>query len=309
MFGFVINNLCARVFVLLMLCSVVAVPVKAVQIETSIKPLALLLEPLLLPGDSINSVVVAGASPHDYALKVSEIQRLHHADLVVWIGPELERFLQKPIASLEADKVMQLSQLPAIVWPHLESEELALSDLDGDHHDHDHGDQDPHLWLNPRNAIVVATYVSQRLAEINPAEQQAYANRLADYVVQLQQYDSELEQQLQPLQGQGFVVYHRGYDHFVSRYQLKQLGYITLTPEQKPGARHLYQLRKTLAGKAQCIFIEPGREQGAAESLARDLNLQSAQVDPLGSEAGSYIELLAAMTQAFVECLPAIAHQ
>ncbi len=277
--------------------------VQAVQIEASIKPLAQLIEPLLIAGDSVGILVRSGASPHDYALKVSDRQRLESADLVVWGGPLLERFLVKSLLDKKNTQVLELAQLSRLQWPSVDSDE-GDTGLSAHHHDdHEHGDRDPHFWLNPVNAKVVAEIVSERLVTLNPTKKQQYKQRLNEFVEQLDRLDKVLLQQLQPVSAVGFAVYHRGYDHFVSRYQLNQLAYITLSPEQKPGARHLYQLREKLAGRAECVFVERGQQSGAARALAADLGLRTASVDPLGVDTGSYIELLSTMGDAFAGCL------
>ena len=278
--------------------------VQAIQIEASIKPLAQLIEPLLIAGDSVGVLVRSGASPHDYALKVSDRQRLENANLVVWGGPLLERFLVKALADKKSTQVLELAQLSRLQSPSVGIDRVAANLNEDQHeHEHEHGDSDPHFWLNPINAKIIAETVSERLVTLNPKKSQQYKQRLSLFVEQLDHLDQVLSQQLQPVNTVGFAVYHRAYDHFVSRYQLNQLAYITVSPEQQPGARHLYQLREKLAGRAECVFVERGQHLGAASALAADLELRTATVDPLGVDTDSYIELLSTIGDAFVGCL------
>ena len=283
--------------------------VQAVQVEASIKPLAQLIEPLLIAGDSVGILVRSGASPHDYALKVSDRQRLESADLVVWGGPSLERFLVKSLADKNSHQVLEVAQLSRFELPSVDSNKLTAGIHEHHHDDHEHNSSDPHFWLNPVNAKVVAEIVSERLVTLNPTNKDQYKLRLREFVEQLGRLDKALSQQLQPVSDVGFAVYHRAYDHFVSRYQLNQLAYITLSPEHQPGARHLYQLREKLAGRAECVFIERGQHSGAASALAADLELRTAIVDPLGVDSNSYIELLSTMGESFLECLRQPKHQ
>lgn len=274
---------------------------QAVQIEASIKPLALIIEPLLLEGDTVSVLVKPGASPHDYALKASDLQRIEKAQLVVWTGPVLERFLLKPLQSKSQQQVLTLSDLEGMHWPHLDSEEL---DFDHSKHDsHDHGDKDPHFWLDPVNVKIIARAVSERLISTNPSGRVAYQNKLVDFLALLDKLHNRLSSSSSSYHETGFVVFHRGYDHFVGRYNLNQLAYITWSPEQKPGARHLYQLRKTLAVSARCVFIEGKSNMRSAENLAADLGIKTAELDPLGVDSETYYELMVTMEAAFASCL------
>lgn len=274
---------------------------KAVQVEVSIRPLALIIEPLLLEGDSVEVLVRSGASPHDYALKASDLKRINSADLLVWTGPELERFLVKPLRQKPAHKLLTLSKMPSMHWPHLDTEELEFDHKDD--HAHEHGDRDPHFWLDPHNAKYIAKKVSERLVLINPKHKEEYSLRLSSFLAQVEQLQSVLSAALKPYSHVGFAVFHRGYDHFVGRYQLNQLAYITLSPEQKPGARHLYELRKNLAGSAACVFIERGSNMRAAENLATDLGIDTAMLDPLGVDSRSYNDMMLQMAATFTSCL------
>lgn len=290
--------------------SVFSLPAVSVQITASIKPLTSIVAALLAPEDSVQTLLPVGVSPHDYALKLSDMQKLHSSDLVLWTGPDLERFLAKPLSALPADKVIAAQSLAKIVWPHLDSETLDLNEehLDDDHHgeddhDHHHGQHDPHLWLNPDNALRIAERVSLQLIALTPASEAIYKERLQSFRQQLQSLSSDIAAQLAPYEAQGFVVSHRGFDHFVGRFGMQQLAYINLTPEQRPGARHLYQLRQELQGRAQCVFVEPYGDPGAAQSLAKDLGLRIGSLDALGRDSASYAGLMTTLATAMAQCL------
>src|SRR5690606_13617640 len=98
--------------------------------------------------------------------------------------------------------------------------------------------------------------------------------------------------------------YHDAYNHFVARYGLNQVDYITLTPEQQPGARHVHHLSQSLAG-ARCLFTEPGADSAMASSLARRGGLVLAELDPLATrpETDSYSKLLQVMAIDLSACL------
>ncbi|RYY73703.1 MAG: zinc ABC transporter substrate-binding protein [Gammaproteobacteria bacterium] len=263
---------------------------------SSLQPLTLIAQEITGTAANVDTLLPLTASHHDYPLKTSDHTRLKQADVILWVGPELESFLQKPLGNLEANKIITAYALAGIYWP--------KSHNVGAHKDsHDHA-QDPHLWLDPRNAIVVARALTEKLANIDSINSTYYRENFRLFDEKVQKLDEKLKASMKPLAGIGFVVYHEGFGHFVSHYDLKQLDYVTYTPEQKPGARHLHQLRLILANEAKCIFLEPYGDTQSARDLAQEFKLRTAVVDALGSQnVSNYSQLLERMSDAFLTCL------
>lgn len=261
---------------------------------SSIKPLTLIAQEIAGDLVEVDTLLPVTASPHDYPLKVSDYSRLQKANVVLWVGPELESFLQKPISNLSPEKVITAYSLAGLNWPvdtHSEAQEH-------------HHERDPHLWLDPRNAVVVARALSDKLAQLDPANKTNFYANLQLFTDKMSKLDEKLTKNLKPVAGRGFAVYHEGYEHFVSHYGLYQLDYVTFTPEQRPGAKHLQQLRVALAKEGKCLFLEPYNEQQSVRDLAAELNLQTGVLDALGGlGVNSYSQLLENMAGVFVTCL------
>jgi zinc transport system substrate-binding protein len=261
---------------------------------SSIKPLTLIAQEIVGTNADVDTLLPATASHHDYPLKASDYARLQKADVILWVGPELESFLQKPTANLPAAKIITAYDLTGIHWPI----ETAIA-----HDDHHHA-QDPHLWLDPRNAVVVAEAVTAKLTQIDAVNAKQYQTNLQLFSVKMQQLDEKLQLALKPVSGVGFAVYHEGFAHFVSHYGLHQLDYVALTPEQKPGAKHMHQLRERLAKEGKCLFLEPYNDMQSTRNLAQELHLQIGTLDALGAQgATTYVQLLEQMAVAFSACL------
>lgn len=269
-----------------------------VKVLASIKPLALIAEAVVQDKAQVDTLLPLQASPHDYALRASDMQRLHGADLVLWIGPELESFLQRPLNNIAATKRMTIYPLTGLFWPQEEQErhhEVVHT------HTHTH---DPHLWLDPRNAVVIARALAARLGEIDTRSAARYHANAEAFAAEQESLDQRLQELLKPLAQRGFAVYHEGYSHFAARYGLHQVAYVTLSPERRPGAKHLYRLRQQLAGNASCLFIESYYDTRIGADLARELNLRLATLDPIGNEAvATYTQLLEQLANGFKDCL------
>lgn len=293
----------ARFFLGLLWFSVAQVSLAApanVEILTSIKPLALIAQEVVGERGEVSVLLPVRASPHDYPLKVSDMHRLRQADLFLWVGPELETFLQRPLANFAAEKLFSVYHLPGLHWP----EDLSNAQIEVRHEKNDHHDQDPHLWLDPHNATLIARALAKKLAQQQPADADFYHANAERFAQQNHELDQRVAEQLMSVKDQGFAVYHEGYLHFVKRYQLRQLGYVTYAPERRPGAKHLHKLRQSLKNEARCLFIEPFYDSRNAQQLSEELGLQIGVLDPIGSEhIESYSELIEAMALAFLTCL------
>lgn len=262
-----------------------------IRILASIKPLALIAQEIVGENIPVDVLLPNTASPHDYPLKMSDHRRLRDADLILWVGAELESFLDKPLGRLPAGRSISVFDLPGLEWP----EETV-----GDGHHH----HDPHLWLNPQNAIVIAKLLAKRLAEMQPENARLFISRAEVFTNNARLLDEKLRTQMSTLKTQGFAVYHEGYAHFVAHYGLNQLGYVTYIPERRPGARHIHELRQVIGEKGVCLFTEPHQGTAYVEDLAKQLDLRLGLLDPIGDDqVKSYRELLEKMGQAFSACL------
>ena len=280
-----------RVLCVLLLLNLSMPAIAELRVLVSIKPIAFAVNEIAGNKVKVEQLIPDQASHHDYPLKMSDHKRLHQADLIIWIGPELESFLSRPLGNLSATKQLALMNLPNLAWPHTDN-----------HDDHNH-QQDPHLWLNPQNMAVVAQAISQQLGLLDKNNQDIYQRNTQEFIARLNQLDDEIKQKMLPLRDKGFAVYHQAYGHYVDHYGLKQLGFLTLTPERKSGAKHLAALYKSLARDGQCIFAEPLMDKKKIEQLAKEHQLHLGYLDIMGIDANNYSQLMLTMADSFSTCL------
>jgi zinc transport system substrate-binding protein len=266
-------------------------------ILTSIKPLALLVQQLAAPGDQIELLLPANSSPHHYQLKTSDRQRISAADVVIWIGPELESFLEKPLKQRQKP-TLSIASLESLHWPHTQ--------IHG-HDQHAHTDRDPHVWLDPTNLAVITRALVVELSRNNPVNKAIYTSKGKKLLDELAALDQQLQQVLAPVTNQPFIVLHPAYNHFIERYGLQQLDYIGITPERGLSAKHAYALRQQAS--ARCVFGEVGQDTKQAEVIARTLNVTMAVLDPLGvniSDNAQIADLLRNLAETIIGCLTPI---
>jgi zinc transport system substrate-binding protein len=202
---------------MLLLCGPLVGVAAEPKVVASIKPVHSLVagvmqgvgEPILLtPG---------GASPHEYSLRPSDMRAISEAQVVFWIGPDLEMFLIKPLANVEDRvRIVALMDAPDLTilplreggaWePHAHAHDDHGHGHDHGHdhgrsHDHGHSDHDAHVWLDPINAIAMVRQIVATLVEVDSDHQADYARNGAALIERLEQLNQRLAAELQPVQG------------------------------------------------------------------------------------------------------------
>ena len=275
------------------------------KVVASILPIHALVAGVMAGGAQPAVLVRSLASPHDYRLRPSDAARLKQADLVFWVGPELETFLVKPLSSL-ANRISRiaLAGQPGII-------RLQRRNL-GRHADkHGAGTApatDPHIWLDPRNAEAMVTAIAAHLAAANEAGRRRYLANAAALKQRLKSLDGDIARRLSAFHDRPYLVLHDGFQYFERRYGLRRATALKVLPEQRLGARRLRALTAQVrADRIKCIFTEPQFNPKLAHSLAGDLGLTVGVLDPIGSSIppgpDAYFTLMKKLAGGYAACL------
>ncbi|AMW17216.1 zinc ABC transporter substrate-binding protein ZnuA [Glaesserella parasuis] len=305
---------------LLSLALLGATAVANADVLTTVKPLGFIANAITDGVTETKVLLPTSASPHDYSLKPSDVEQLQSAQLVVWIGEEMETFLEKSIEKLPKEKVLTLEDVPAI-------KELVehSGEEKEEHHEHKHGhshnhthhahshdghnhDEDWHIWLSPQASEHIAEQIAERLSQQLPEQKAKIAENLANFKTTLATKNSEIAKQLAPVKSKGYYTFHDAYGYFEDAYGLKSLGSFTINPTVAPGAKTLNAIKKSIAQKkAQCLFAEPQFTPKVIESLSKGTSAKVGQLDPLGAKIdlskNAYPEFLQSLADQFGGCL------
>ena len=289
----------------------------APRVVVSIAPLHSLVAGVMEGVAEPQLLIAANASPHAYSLRPSEARMLSQAELVIWVGEDLETMLVQPLRSLAGRaEVLTLSQAEDIwllplrqggAWEvhdhakddHHHGHKHHHSHRDGHrhghhhehHHDKGHGHPhhaeaatDPHIWLAPRNAERIVTLVAEQLARLDPANAPRYQDNAEQMSQQIAAVTVQLQQQLTPLRGMPYIVFHDAYRYFEESFGLTPVGSITISPEQAPGARRLAEIRQTIQQReARCVFSEPQFRPAVVKVVLEGTQARTGELDPLGA--------------------------
>ena len=311
-------------FLILVLFSIISLVSSAnadVKVVTSIKPIHSLAS-YVMDGVGKPDVIVDGYnSPHGFSLKPSHAKMLENADLVIWVGEDLEAFLEKPLNTI-AKKAKNIEVMDLKGIKKLEFREKNIFEGHDDHghdehkdehkehghdehkdehkeHGHDehkdehkehdgheghaHGEHDPHVWLDPMNAKVIVKEITKQLVQLDSKNSAAYKANSKKALADIDKLTKAIKKDLN--KDLRFVVFHDAYQYFENRFNIKVLGALTVNTDVMPGAEQLSEIREVIEHeKVNCIFSEPQFNPSIIKSIAKDTKVKTGILDPLGAK-------------------------
>ena len=163
-----------------------------IKVVTSIKPIHSLVS-YVMDGVGKPDIIVDGYnSPHNFSLKPSHAKMIERANLIIWVGEDLETFLEKPLKTISKDavnvEIMDLKGIKKLKFreknifeghddhghghkehkEHGQDEHKEHGHKEKKHDDHGHGAHDPHVWLDPMNAKVIVEEIENQLVKLDP---------------------------------------------------------------------------------------------------------------------------------------------
>ena len=314
----------STIFTLTAALFLVLTPLKAeISVVTSIKPLHSLTS-YIMEGVGEPELIIDGvASPHNFQIKPSHAKMLQNADLVIWIGEDLESFLPTALKSIPKDAVvfelLDQSGLKKLKFREKNifeghddhgHDEHAKKEDDHDYHGHDdhghgHGSFDPHIWLDPANAKVIVKKITNQLSKIDKDNASTYKANSKKVIKDLDGLIKEVKNEIN--KDASFVVFHDAYQYFEKRFGLSVIGALTVNPDVMPGAEQLSEIREVIEHeKAKCIFSEPQFNPNIINSIASDTGVKTGVLDPLGANIDKgknmYFDLIKDMSNSIKDC-------
>ena len=325
-----------------------AVATADVKVVASIKPVHSLVASVMQGVSEPSLLVKGAGSPHTYSLKPSQAKELQAADIVFWMSHDLEAFLENSIESIAKNaKAVSLMDSHGLIKlnfreggafdahdhghddhgddkhddhghdkhddhgddKHDDHGHDKLDDHGDDKHDdHGHDEVDPHVWLDPQNAKSLVHEIEEHLAEIDPSNAAKYEANAKAVMKKLDALTKEIEADLKPIRGRGYVVFHDAYQYFEKRFGVSAVGSITVSPEVLPGAERVSELRdKVKSLNASCVFSEPQFEPKLVKTITENTDAGTGVLDPLGANIKDgpelYFTLIRNMAKSLKDCL------
>ncbi len=274
------------------------------RVAASIRPLHSLVSAVMKGAGTPDLIIDNLNSPHSSGLKPSRAGILAKADVIFWIGSDLETFLEKPVKTIGANAYSvvlgRLDGLTRFVQRRAGENGNVIADVKSA--------ADPHIWLSPINAAIMADKISIVLSQADPENQKLYMANATAVKLRLKKLNQEIDAILQPVKNQPFVVYHDAYQYFENRFGLQSIGSLTDASSSRPGARRLSVIKKEIAKYSKiCVFSEPQSVRQAKKVLGDETRTRLAVLDLFGGEFEPgpelYFQTLRSIAHAVFACL------
>lgn len=265
---------------------------------------------------SFSTLVPAGADPHSYEASPQDIERLNNADVFIVTGAEFEEWEQDLMNSVDEDQVrvvdpsQRIDLLDADHTPdhhgheeehhgeeehheeehhegehnghdeHHDEEEHHEEEHNGHEHDghddHDHGQWDPHYWLSPVNAQLIAEEIGEALQEENPDNADYYRNNQEDYINELEQLDQDYQERLGSCEKDRILTTHAAFAYLGQEYGFSQIPITGLSHLTEPTAQEL----ERLAHEAEehdlgYVFYDSIVDPSVSETIAQEAGAET----------------------------------
>ena len=258
---------------------------------SSIRPLYLIV--LALGGDAVDARVLqaAQASPHEFVLLPSDMRMLHGARQLFWIGPELER----PLAEL----LRKMPDSPPSLALSQQLPELGAGGTTP---------ADPHIWLDPGYASLLAAAIAESLREQGIVDESELERRLRRFQASMRQTERDIRKLFAGLENVPFLSMHDAWSYFVQRFGLNLVGTLAADSDHQPGARSIAAMRRIATrSDAVCLIRDPQENDRLASSVAEGTKMRVLELDAVAStateDADGYADYLLGVAESLAGCL------
>jgi len=282
-------------------------PAGKMQVVAGIAPIAYLAEKVGGENVSVMTLVTAGQSPHSYEAVPSQIVAVSKAKVFLASGWTFEQQLLNKLK--EINRTMAVVDMrQGVTLRYMTADEVAgeAHEHEGDHaaeasHEHEQGEPDPHIWLSPRNAVIMTEAIVRSFAAADPEHAADYEKNGASLEQELGQLDKELTEALAPLKGKKFFTYHPAFGYFADAYGLIQ---IPVEIEGKePGFQQLNRfIEMAKEAGVKVIFVQPQFSARSAQTVAEKIGGAVVKMDDLSHD---YIENFRDMARKIAAALKA----
>ena len=237
----------------------------------------------MVGGDLVEVAVLVppGASPHTFEPTPSKLADVAEAELYIKNGAGLEIWMERMIQANRKMLVVDTSSgVELIETAGSSCHEKILA-------------ADPHIWLSPKNAMIIVEEICDGLVEVDPENAEAYRRNRDDYLLRLEELDRELESAFSGASRREFIVLHPAWSYLARDYALVQVA--ILEGDKEPGPRYLAEIVEVAREEnLTTIFVDPNFSPKSGEIIAGEIGGRVVPLDPLAED---YIENMRAVSR------------
>ena len=221
---------------------------------------------------------------HDYSLNVRQVKAAEAADLIAISGAGLEEFMED---LLHDAQTIDASAGICLITPEEHHHHGEEESHDGHHHE-----EDPHIWLSPANASVMAENICSGLSVQYPEYRPVFEENLKNLRTELTALEDYGKQQLESLSCRDLITFHDGFSYFAHAFDLHILRAVEEESGSEASARELIALIEEVEHHSlPAIFTEKSGSVSAAGIIARETGCGSFPLD-MAMAGDSYFDAM-----------------
>ncbi len=239
------------------------------RIMTTIAPLGWMAEEIAGDLAEVSIMLPPGGNAHTFEPTPRQMVSLGEADLLLAVGGNLEENFLKVIGEVLPDlRVVELNQ------------NLDLIPFTSGHDEDEHDGTDPHVWLSPKNMILMAETIKQSLISLHP-EQDAFFSGTGEMIESdIIKIDREISSILSPYSGRSFIVFHPSFGYFARDYNIRQIA-VEKEGAEPRGAELLSLIRTAEEALIHVVYTAPGFPKNAGRAVAEAIGGTTFELDPM----------------------------
>jgi zinc transport system substrate-binding protein len=229
----------------------------------------------------VENLTSPGVEPHDLELKPKQVGTVQDADLVIY-----EEHFQAAVddAVDQADRAeggtLDIASVVTLKPTQAGAEEGHADE--GTDQEHDHGDDDPHTWLDPENMIAITKAVEAKLVALDPDHADDYAANAAELTGELTTLGTDFATGLQTCKTRTVVTSHAAFQYLAARYDLTQVPIAGIDPSNEPSPAQLADITQLVNTQGiTTIFTEELVSPAIADTIAKETGATTATLDPI----------------------------
>ncbi|MFZ5966991.1 MAG: metal ABC transporter substrate-binding protein [Bacillota bacterium] len=236
-------------------------------------------------GDKVDVrlMIPPGAEPHDWEPTAKLMAALEEADVLIYNGVEIEPWIDKVLGSLsnknivivEASEDIELIKFEEHAHEDNEEEQLAEEE-------DDHGEYDPHVWLDPTNAAKEAENIMNAFIKADEDNKELYEANYQAFKEKIAALDQKYQQELRDVKRKEIVVAHAAFGYLTHKYGLEQISINGLSPQEEPSAAKLAEIAEEVKEhEIKYIFFETLTSPKLSQVLAEETGAKTAVLNPI----------------------------
>ncbi len=244
---------------------------------------------------------------HDYQITTNDMIKLSKADILVINGDGMESFIDKAISLYKDLEIVNASE--GIKENHEEllvGEHEEHDDNEEGHAGHDHGDNN-HYWVSISLYIEQVKNIKNGLIKLNPENAEIYEKNANNYIEKLEILKEKMHSELAKFKGSNIITFHEAFEYFAEEFELNIAEVIQREPGTYPSSKEVADtIRLIKNSNVKAIFVEPQYSRTAADTIARETNVDVFTLDPIVTgdlDKDAYINLMEQNLETLKEAL------